>query len=88
MCFFFFFILEENVVFNKLVWQKYLVNNLEKFGVEWVVDGLYLELFFYGGQCIMLEYGYLIVIWYVDLGKVYKIVYIVMYFFYESKLFF
>lgn len=36
----------------------------------------------------MLEYGYLIVIWYVDLGKVYKIVYIVMYFFYESKLFF
>lgn len=36
----------------------------------------------------MLEYGYLIVIWYVDLGKVYKIVYIECIFFMKVSCFF
>lgn len=85
---YFFFILEENVAFNKSAWQKYPANNLEKFGAERAVDGLHSELSLYGGECTMSEYGHSTATWHVDLGKVHKIAHIVMYFPYESKLFF
>lgn len=83
-----FFILEVNVAFNKSAWQKYPANNMEKFGAERAVDGLHSELSLYGGQCTMSEYGHSTATWHVDLGKVHKIAHIVMYFPYESKLFF
>lgn len=72
-----FFILEENVAFNKSAWQKYPANNLEKFGAERAVDGLHSELSLYGGECTMSEYGHSTATWHVDLGKVHKIAHIV-----------
>lgn len=88
ICFILLFILEENVAFNKSAWQEYPATNLERFGAEQAVDGLYSELSLYGGQCTMSEYGHSTATWRVDLGKVHNIAHIVVYFPNKSKFFF
>lgn len=80
------FVLKENLALKKPTWQKYpWPDKTRDFGSENAVDGLYTDCSQVGGQCTINDDGKYLATWRVDLGEVFSISHINIYYRTDNK---
>lgn len=80
------FVFKENLAFKKPTWQKYpWPDKTRDFGSDNAVDGLYTDRSPDGGQCTINDDGKFLATWRVDLGEVFSISHINIYYRTDNK---